>query len=146
MIGLCSVSNGIKYSKLCVHWIRETPGPAGRAEGFRSWAPALGQGFAEGKEGAPGQPSVPGSFSQAFQSGKVIRVKFPKSPGSALITLRFTNEETEVPRGPGNVSESTFRQEDLKLASPECHTSAGQPLGLRPHVRAGGAEGGGVLS
>lgn len=103
---MCSVSNRIKYLKLYVHCIRETPGPTGCGEGFRSRGPALGQGAAEGKEEARGQPSVPDSFSRF---GKVNRVKLPKSPGSALITLCFTDEETEVPRGTRKVSEPTFR-------------------------------------
>ena len=66
----------------------------------------LARGAAEGKEEAWGQPSVPDSFSRF---GKVNRVKLPKSPGSAFITLCFIDEETEVPRGTGKVSEPTFR-------------------------------------
>lgn len=100
---MCSVSNRIKYLKLYVHWIRETPGPTG-CGGSRG--PALGQGAAEGKEEAQGQPSVPDSFSRF---GKVNRVKLPKSPGSAFVTLCFIDEETEVPGGTGKVSEPTFR-------------------------------------
>lgn len=80
--------------------------------GFRGLGACSWPGGAEGEEGAWGQPAVPGSVSQAFQLGKVNRVKLP-SLQEVLTIFCFAGEETEVPRGTGKVSEPTFRHRGI---------------------------------